>query len=294
MRTSSRMTVSRLIGRAAIVVLLLGSGTCRPRRLDILAREGPCHGGAEARGSQGARHGHCRATRRRRVTPYAREWVVRACRAAHDAVERVRNEAEKAEAVARSDAAVAEQLAREAMHAVQVRRREMERTRDRFLNQPLVAYDLSQHGRLTVNALTGAIDLSLDKGPGIKLGAGDLEALLVGNFKLPDVDPLELACRALKPTTGSRATTSRCMQASPPSTARRTSTCSPGGFSSGPPPNGSRATSPGRSSQQAARSSESSPRHDGRSSSSMKTSRPGSGSRASRTSGRIPAVSWWS
>ena len=96
----------------------------------------------------------------------AREWVVRACRAAHDAVERVRNEAEKAEAVARSDAAAAEQRAREATHAVQGRRREMERTRDRFLNQPLVAYDLSQHGRLTVNAMTGAIDLSLEHGTG--------------------------------------------------------------------------------------------------------------------------------
>ena len=113
---------------------------------------------------------------------------------AHDAVDRVRKEAEKAEAVARNDAAVAEQRAGEA----DAGRRSSagwswNERRDRFLNRSLVAYDLSQHGRLTVNAMTGAIDLSLDEGPGIKLGSGDLEALLVGQFKLPDVDPLEMA-----------------------------------------------------------------------------------------------------
>jgi hypothetical protein len=124
----------------------------------------------------------------------AREWVFRASRATHDAVDRVRKEAEKAEAVVSSDAAAAEQRAGEARLAAEARRLEMERTRDRFLNQSLVAYDLSQHGRLTVNAMTGAIDLSLDMGPGIKLGSGDLDALLLGKFRLPDVDPLELAC----------------------------------------------------------------------------------------------------
>jgi hypothetical protein len=196
MRTSSRMTVSRLIRRAAIVVLVLSS--VRTGRGALISSPEKDLATAEQK----------LEAARRRVTVTAeqlaaagslrtaREWVVRACRAAHDAVERVRNEAEKAEAVARGDAAAAQQLAREAMHAVQDRRQEMERTGDRFFNQPLVAYDISQHGRLTLNAITGAIDLSLDMGPGIKLGAGDLEALIAGNFKHPDFDPRELAADA--------------------------------------------------------------------------------------------------
>ena len=82
---------------------------------------------------------HLSATQSLRM---ARLGVLHACQAAHDAVERVRKEAEKAEVLARSDAAEADQLARQATQAVEPSRKEMERARDRFLNRPLLAYDL--------------------------------------------------------------------------------------------------------------------------------------------------------
>ncbi len=46
--------------------------------------------------------------------------------------------------------------ARQATLAVEPTRIEMERARTRFLNRPLVAYDLTQHGKFTFNTLTGA------------------------------------------------------------------------------------------------------------------------------------------
>jgi hypothetical protein len=149
MRTSSRMTVSRLIGRAAIVLLLLGGGRSGRGALmsspekDLVTAEQKLEAARRrvtVTAEQLAAAGSLRT---------AREWVLRACRAAYDAVERVRTEAEKAEAIARGEAAAAEQCAREARSDVQRRQHEMERTRDRFLNQPLMAYDISQHGRLT-------------------------------------------------------------------------------------------------------------------------------------------------
>ena len=39
----------------------------------------------------------------------------------------------------------------------------MERARDRFLNRPLLAYDMVQHGKLTFNTLTGSFDLRLER-----------------------------------------------------------------------------------------------------------------------------------
>jgi len=197
MRTSSKMAVSRALGRMVLVLLCLGGGgvgrgdPISSAQKDLVQAERKLEA---ARGRVTATAEQLSAAQSLRT---ARVGVLHACQAAHGAVERVRQETEKAEALARSDAARAGQLPSEVTHAVESSRREMERARDRFLNRPLVAYDRSQHGRLTLNVMTGAFDLSLDTGPGVKLGAGDLEALLAGQFTLPDVDPLELAAEAL-------------------------------------------------------------------------------------------------
>jgi len=192
------MTVSRPMRWAGLVSLfLLGGG--RPGHGDVIASAQNDLAKAERKLEAAREQVRVSAEQLSAAQSLrtARDWALRACRAAHDAVERVRKEVEKTEALARIDATEAEQLAREAARAVQSRRREMERARDRFLDRPLLAYDLLQHGKLTFNATTGAFDLSLDMGPGIKLGAGDCEALLAGHYKLPAVDPLTLAALAL-------------------------------------------------------------------------------------------------
>jgi hypothetical protein len=125
----------------------------------------------------------------------ARSGLLHACQAAHDSLERVTKSAEKAKVLASSDAAVADQLARQAALALEPGRSDMERARTRFLTRPLLAYDLIQHGRFSFNTLTGAFDLNLDDGPGVTLQAGDLEALLTGRFDRPAIDPLQLAAQ---------------------------------------------------------------------------------------------------
>ncbi|MFI5460643.1 MAG: hypothetical protein ACHRXM_34950 [Isosphaerales bacterium] len=197
MRTSSKMAVSRAMGRMVLVLVSLGGGgvgrgdPISSAQKDLVQAERKLEA---ARGRVTATAEQLSAAQSLRM---ARAAVLHACQAAHHAVERVLQDAEKAADLARSDAARADQLPSQATQAVERSRRDMERARDRFLNRPLVAYDRSQHGRLTLNVMTGAFDLSLDTGPGVKLGAGDLEALLAGQFKLPDVDPLELAAETL-------------------------------------------------------------------------------------------------
>ena len=196
MRTTSKMAVSRLLNVGGACITVSRQGTRRSRRAGHAGPEGPGQSRAEAGSRPGAGLCHGRAPLRHPVAAHGPPGVLHACQAAHDAVERVRKEAEKAEVLARSDAAEAEQLARQATLAVGPIRREMERARDRFLNRPLLAYDFEQHGKLTFNTLTGAFDLRLDDGPGITLSAGDLDALLAGRFKLPDIDPLQMASEA--------------------------------------------------------------------------------------------------
>jgi hypothetical protein len=127
----------------------------------------------------------------------AREWVLHACQASYTAVEKLRLDAEKAEALARNDAGEAEELVRAAALALERCRGDMDRARDHILNQPVLAYDIAQRGKLTYNVMTGAVDLSLDEGPAIKLLDGDLETLLAGKFQPADVDPIEMATKAL-------------------------------------------------------------------------------------------------
>ena len=85
----------------------------------------------------------------------ARMGLLHACQAAHDTLEHVTKQAEKARGLATSDAAHADQLARQTGLAVEPTRHAMEQARSRFLNRPLLAYDLVQHGRFTFNTLTG-------------------------------------------------------------------------------------------------------------------------------------------
>jgi hypothetical protein len=193
MRTMSKMVVSRLLTRVAFVSLTLGTASAgrgelvTPAQKDLVKAERKLEA-ARARVSVTAEH--LSATQSLRV---AREAVLHACLAASDAVERARKEAEIAAVLARSDAVEAEQVARQGTQAVGPSRIEMERARDRFLNRPLLAYDLSQHGKLTFNALTGSFDVRLDDGPGIKLSAGDLDALVAGQYTLSEIDPLQMA-----------------------------------------------------------------------------------------------------
>jgi hypothetical protein len=119
--------------------------------------------------------------------------LVHACQTARDALERIDKEAQKAESAAKAEAIALDQLARQATLAVEPSRKEMERARIRFLSRPLLAYDLSQHGRLTYNALTGALDLTVDQTPGITINSGDLDALVARRFARTAVDPLEMA-----------------------------------------------------------------------------------------------------
>ena len=193
MRTTSKMAVSRLMTRGVLVSLGLGWGSAgrgelvTPAQKDLVKAERKLEA-ARVRISVTAEH--LSATQSLRM---ARAGVLHACQAAYDADERARKETEKAAVLARSEAVEAEQLARQATASVGPTRLEMERARDRFLNRPLLAYDLSQHGRLTFNALTGSVGLTLDEGPGVKLSAGDLDALVAGRYTLPDIDPLQLA-----------------------------------------------------------------------------------------------------
>ncbi len=196
MRTTSRMTVSHLLGQAAMALVLLDGGRASrgeaiaPARGDLVKTERKLEA---VRGRVTVTAEQLSAAQSLRM---ARTSVVRACQMAHDAAERARNEARKAEALARNEAAEAEQLAREATTAAQRGRRLMEFARDRFLDRSLVAYDIEQRGKLAFNAVTGSFDLSLDNGPGITLGPGDGDALLAGKFQLPHVDPLRLAPEA--------------------------------------------------------------------------------------------------
>jgi hypothetical protein len=123
----------------------------------------------------------------------ARLSVVRACQADHDAVERVRTQAEKALAIARSEAAEAEQSALEATRELENSRRAMDPIKSQFLGRPLLAYELPQRGALTFNVLTGAIDLTLEPGPVSAPNAGDLDAMIEGRSERPQLNPLRLA-----------------------------------------------------------------------------------------------------
>jgi hypothetical protein len=190
MRLTSKMAVSRLLATAALFSLCVQSSRAEvltPGQRDLIKAERKLDAARE-RVSVTAEY--LAATQSLRM---ARLGLVRACQTAHDALDRTRKEAEKSEALARSDAAEADQLARHATLAVAPSRNEMERARAQFLNRPLLAYDLSQRGRLTFNTLTGALDLTLDEGPGITLKPGDLDALLAGRFVLPAIDPLKMA-----------------------------------------------------------------------------------------------------
>ena len=193
MRTTSKIAVSRLATRVVLVFLVLGGGNAgrgelvTPARKDVVKAERKLEA---ARGWVSVTAEHLSATQSLRM---ARLGVLNACQAAYDAAERVRKEAEKAEIVARGDAAELKQVARLATQAVEPSRTQMERARDRFLNRSLVAYDILQHGSLTFNALTGSFDLRLDDGPGIQLSAGDFDALLAGHYTVPDIDPLQMA-----------------------------------------------------------------------------------------------------
>jgi hypothetical protein len=190
MRMTSKMAVSRLLTTAALVQLCVQGSHAEvltPGQKDLIKAERKLEAARE-RVSVTAEY--LSATQSLRM---ARLGLVRACQSAHDALDRTRKEAQKSEALARSDAAEADQFARQATLAVAPSRNEMERARARFLSRPLLAYDLSQRGRLTFNTLTGALDVTLDEGPGITLKAGDLDALLAGRFVLPASDPLQMA-----------------------------------------------------------------------------------------------------
>jgi hypothetical protein len=190
MRMTSKMAVSRLLTTAALLSLCVQSSRAdvlTPGQRDLIKAERKLEAARE-RVSVTAEY--LSATQSLRM---ARLGLVHACQTAHDALDRTRKEAEKSEALARSDAAEADQLARQATLAVTPSRNEMERARARFLNRPILAYDLSQRGRLTFNTLTGALDLTLDEGPGITLKPGDLDTLLAGRFVLPAIDPLKMA-----------------------------------------------------------------------------------------------------
>ncbi len=193
MRTTSKMAVSRLLTPVVLISLVLGAetvGRCElvtPAQKDVVKAERKLEA---ARGRVSVTAEHLSATQSLRM---ARVGVLHACQAAYDADERVRKDAENAADVARSDAVDSEQLARQATQAVGPSHAEMERARDRFLNRPLLAYDLSQHGKLTFNALTGSFDLKLDEGPGVRLHAGDLDALVAGHYTAPEIDPLQMA-----------------------------------------------------------------------------------------------------
>ena len=191
MRMTSKMAVSRLLTTAATRVALRAKHS---RRGSDAGTEGPDQSGAEARSRQRTGLGNGGIPRRDTVAPHGPPRFG-ACLPdrARLPLEHTRKEAEKSEALARSDAAEADQLARQATLAVAPSRNEMERARARFLNRPLLAYDLSQRGRLTFNTLTGALDLTLDEGPGITLKTGDLDALLAGRLVLPAIDPLKMA-----------------------------------------------------------------------------------------------------
>jgi hypothetical protein len=198
MRTWLKAAPSRAIGATALALLFLGAGgagrgdAITPARQDLVNLERKL---AAARGEVSATAEQLTAAESLHA---ARVAVLRACQAAHDAVDRVRKEAERAAALARIDAARAAHAVSEAGVRIESSRRELERVRESFINRPLVAYDQPQRGRLTLNVLTGALDVSLETSLGVNINvyAGDLEALLAGRFKLPEVDPLEMAAAA--------------------------------------------------------------------------------------------------
>jgi hypothetical protein len=192
MQMSSKMAMSRLLG-GAVIGLLCSQGVraekVSPAQSDLAKAERKLEAVRERVAVTAEYLSAAQSIRMARVA------LLHACQAAHDSLERVTKQTEKAKGLANSDAAQADQVARQAALAVEPNRRDMEQARNRFLNRPLLAYDLAQHGRLTFNTLTGAFDLSLDEGPGISLKAGDLEALLAGRFDRPAIDPLQLAAK---------------------------------------------------------------------------------------------------
>ena len=193
MRTTSKMAASCLLSWVALVSLLLGGARAgrgepvTPDRQELVKAERKLEA---ARGRVSVTAEHLSATQSVRM---ARLGVLNACQAAYDAIVRVRTEAEQAEGVARGDAALAQQLACQATQAVEPSRTQMQRARDRFLDRALMAFDIPQRGTLTFNALTGSFDLRLDDGPGVRLSAGDFDALLAGDYTVPDIDPLQMA-----------------------------------------------------------------------------------------------------
>jgi hypothetical protein len=196
MRTTSKLTISGLMPRAMLLSLLLGLAHVSrgeiftPAQRELVRAERKLEA-ARARVTVTA--DQVAAAQGLRM---ARLSVFRACQTVHGAVERAQKEAEKAETLARSEAALAEQLALEAKNALERWRATMKPARERFLDRPLLAYDIQQHGKLTFNALTGAFDLTLEDVPGITLSAADLDALQAGRFQLPKINPLQLVPKA--------------------------------------------------------------------------------------------------
>jgi hypothetical protein len=123
----------------------------------------------------------------------ARTALAHACQAAHDAVDRVREDAQRSETAARVNVAEAHQAVQLATAAVESARAALVQTENRSLDRHLVAYDIAQHGRLTVNVLTGSSDLTLESGPGIAWRLGDLDALVAGRYPHPRLEPLTAA-----------------------------------------------------------------------------------------------------
>ena len=112
----------------------------------------------------------------------------------------------------RSDAAEAEQLARQATLAVGPNRNEMERARDSFPQSPAAGLRPGRNtADLTFNTLTGAFDLSLDEGPGISAECRRSRSTSGRPLRR---SPPSIRCnwprRRPARTAGSRATTPKC------------------------------------------------------------------------------------
>ena len=126
MRTTSKMAVSRLMTRASLLLLVVAVGhgargeLVTPAQRELVRAERKLDA---ARGRVTVTAEQLSATQSLRM---ARLGVFHACQAAHDAVEKVGKESEKAEALARGEAVEAEQFAALAAKALDQSRRAME------------------------------------------------------------------------------------------------------------------------------------------------------------------------
>ena len=159
---------------------------------------------------------------------------------------------------------------------------------------PAAGLRLSQHGKLTFNALTGSFDLTLDEGPGIRLRAGDSTHFWPVVTRSPRSIRCNWLLNRLAPAAGSTSNYAE-VQAS---LAAEHGAANVYLISQPVSRLGHPRTALGRFCQRRASTTggsvvaESSPSRGGRFNSNTKTWPPGSGSRASRTSGRIPRQSW--